>query len=84
MYIIFQSHKKHKKPEDTLERAQSIFNRLQQCKEWIDIYEDPILIKEALRSHSNLRSIFDDLTIVKDKKITVAERIFKFILYIYI
>lgn len=75
-----EAHQKHKKAEDTLERAQAIFNRLQRCKEWIDIYEDPILIKEALRSHSNLRSIFDDLNIVKDKKITVAERIFKFIL----
>lgn len=75
-----EAHKKHKSTEENaIGRAEGIVQRMQQCKEWIDIYDDPLLTKEAIRSYSSLRSIFDDLLIVKDKKTTTAERISKYL-----
>lgn len=63
-----EANKKHKKIEDTAARAQYIFQKLQKRNEWLDIYEEPLLLKEALRSHSNLRNLFEDVSVIRDRK----------------
>ena len=70
-----EANKKHKKIEDTAARAQYIFQKLQKRNEWLDIYEEPLLLKEALRSHSNLINLFEDVSVIRDRKKTIAEKI---------
>lgn len=75
-----EAHKKHKSTEENaIGRAEILVDRLGQCKEWIDIYDDPLLTKEALKAYSSLRNIYEDLLIVKDKKTTIAEKIVKYL-----
>lgn len=64
------------KPEKT--GGAVVIEKVMKYDEWYDALEDPALKDTIIRSYSNLRGLFEDLKVAKDRQSNVGERLVPF------
>lgn len=64
------------KPEKT--GGAVVIEKVMKYDEWYDALEDPALKDTFIRSYSNLRGLFEDLKVAKDRQSNVGERLVPF------
>lgn len=64
------------KPEKT--GGAVVIEKVMKYDEWYDALEDPALKDTLIRSYSNLRGLFEDLKVAKDRQSNVGERLVPF------
>lgn len=64
------------KPEKT--GGAIVIEKVMKYDEWYDALEDPALKDTLIRSYSNLRGLFEDLKVAKDRQSNVGERLVQF------
>lgn len=61
----------HKKMPD---RHQHLIAKLKSLDSWEQVYTDADLVKRVFTSHSNLKSIYEDLLVVKEQENSLYDR----------
>lgn len=52
-----------------------VLDKLKQRKDWFQVYEDEDLAPMRLTAYHNLRTVYEDLQVVKQMKTSAIERI---------
>lgn len=56
-----------------------IIQKIMQCNDWYNVYEDPILRERLLKAYNNMKKIHEDYQIIKNIKSTVGERLVEYL-----
>ena len=66
-----RAHTQHNQMPD---RHTSLVEKLQSLDSWDQVYTDPELVKSVFSSHTTLRSIYEDLRIIKEREHSLYAR----------
>lgn len=78
MARVEEIEEEKKKKESTMSTKQ-IMEKLEQCEEWYDIYEDEQVREKLIHAYGNIRRIHEDLQVRKFMKTTVGDRLFTYV-----
>ena len=56
-----------------------LIEKLKKCDEWIQVYNDPDIVRIILHSYNTVRSVYEDMKVIKERESPLQQRFINYL-----